>query len=264
MPDDASGNASRPPNPIPVSGQGADAPQVNVPIDDIYACLNRRHFSDGRKPFSGHQNFNGYKATGAASGTDPQDYVTLAQVEEFIGNLSQVPTGAIVPLTGNTVPAGWVRANGQWLSRSTYPRLWAFAQASGNLAASEGAKTLGQYGPGDGTSNFTLPNLEAGGGYFIRPVSSGRGIGTVQAEAVGPHPHEAKFAGDPVEPHSHAGAYITIGTGSGSIVSPGTQGQASIPAAGGHTPSGTVSVSSNTGSVETRPRNVAYPMVIKT
>lgn len=259
MPDDASGNASRPPSPMAVSGQGADAPQLNVPVDDIYACLNRRHFSDGRKPFTGHQNLNGYKATGAANGEDPQDYVTLAQVQSLLASTAQVPTGAIIAFTGSVIPAAWIEANGQSLSRTTYASFWTWVQTSGNLAATQAAKTHGQYGPGDGSTTFTVPNLYADSGYFIRPISSGRGIGTAQADeiklhnhggsvgAAGGHRHDAPASlGAPMEGNNNpTGNYAAPG----GVTSDVPDHVHAIPPQGGP---------------ETRPKNIAYPVIIKT
>lgn len=259
MPVDSAGNATRPPSPIPVSGQDADAPQVNTPIDDIYSILNLLVFLDGRKSLRGNIPMNGYRAVGAANAVDAQDYVTFGQLQSLLAELSQVPTGIMASLSGTTIPQGWVRANGQSLSRSAYPALWAFAQASGNLAATQEDKTAGQYGPGNGTTTFTLPNLEADGGYFIRPVTSGRGIGTVQQDEIKSHQHEGTTA--PAGAHSH-----TI-QASGSSVSGGSQGTGSGPSHSIPTsmaPDHIHSFATNAkGGAETRPKNIAYPIIIK-
>lgn len=263
MPVDTSGNATRPPSPVPVTGQGADAPQVNVPIDDIYAILNLLSYLDGRKPMRGNQDFNGYRATGAGNAVDPQDLVTLSQVQALIAAVQGVPTGALMPLTGSVVPAGWVVANGQTLVRATYPAFWAWVQASGNLAATEGAKTLGQYGPGDGSTTFTVPNLYGDNGYFIRPLSSGRTIGSVQADEIKSHTHNATFSGDPLPPHNHPGQFLRDSSGDGNKFGSGPWNFGAMTAASAGTPTGSVTVSPQ-GGTETRPRNIAYPVLIKT
>lgn len=228
------------------------------------AALNRRHFSDGRRPFIGDQNFNGYRATGAGNAIDAQDFVTLSQVQALIATVAGVPTGALIPLTGSVVPASWVIANGQALLRATYPTFWTWVQASGNLAPTEGAKTAGQYGPGDGSNTFTVPNLYADNGYFIRPISSGRSIGTVQADELKAHGHTAAFTGNPVAPHQHEYPSAIAPFG-GSVFGSGTNANISglTGLSGGHTPSGTVTVFA-TGGTETRPKNIAYPVIIKT
>lgn len=265
MPDSTTGVYTRPSSPTPVTGQGADAPQVNVPIDDMAAALNRRSFRDGRAPMLGNQDFNGYRVTGAGDAVDAQDYVTKGQMEAAIAAVSVIAPGIMQPYTISSAaaPTGYLFANGQTVSRSTYAALWAAVSGGNNLAATEGAKTAGQYGPGDGSTTFSLPNLYADNGYFIRAISSGRTIGTVQADELKSHGHTASFAGTPVGDHSHvalgpSGAGNTFGNGNtGGTLSSVTT------AAGGHTPAGTVTVNA-AGGTETRPKNIAYPVLIKT
>lgn len=273
MPDSGSGNYNLPPGYLAVSGQTILSSQHNPPLEDLAAALNRRSFRDGRAPFTGDQNFNGNKAINAANATDPQDYVTLAQVQALIAAVRGVPIGTMIVMTGILVPATWIIGNGQTLSRAANPEYWAWVQTSGNLAATQAAKTNGQYGPGNGTTTFTVPNLYADGGYFIRPMGTGRTIGSVQDDDFEAHNHTAGFSGNAVADHDHntdftdstSGGYTnrtvrgraggTTGSGAGSAV--GQQG------AGGHTPSGTVTVN-NRGGSETRPQNIAYPVLIKT
>lgn len=262
MPDDANGNYSRPPAPLPVTGQGADAPQVNVPIDDIAAAMSRRYMRDGRAPMLGNIPMNGYRATNAGNAVDPQDLVTLAQVQSLIASIGAVPTGALIPLTGSVVPASWVIANGQTLLRATYPTYWTWIQASGNLAATEGAKTAGQYGPGDGSTTFTVPNLYADNGYFIRPMASGRTIGSVQADEIKAHNH----TGTALPAGSHRHGYI--GSAGNTVRPNGSNSEVPTPVgatetdfAGEHPH--TLAIN-NTGGTETRPKNIAYPVLIKT
>ena len=261
MPIDSGGNISRP-GPIPVNGQTALAEHVNTPVDDLYAASNQFPFLDGRKTWRGNQNLNGYRLTNAANAQSPQDYVTLQQMQDAIAAIATIPTGVILPLTSLVVPTGWLVVNGQTVSRSTYAALWAHAQASGMLAASEGVKTHGQFGPGNGTTTFSLPNLYADGGYFIRALTAGRTIGSVQQDEFKSHTHPASFTGNPVPPHTHS--YTTAAGGSGNSYGNGIQAttSGSTSAAGDHTPSGTVTVTAS-GGTETRPRNIAYPAIMK-
>src|SRR5690606_7939865 len=83
----------------------------------------------------------------------------------------------------DTPPDYALKLDGSAISRTTYADLWAFAQTSGNLAASEGAKEAGQFGPGNGSTTFTLPDLVTGS-EFIRAVTAGRNIGTFQSWAI--------------------------------------------------------------------------------
>lgn len=226
------------------------------------AAFNRRHFSDGRRPFLGDQNFNGYRATGAGNATEGQDLVTLSQVQALIAAVQGVPTGAIIPLTGMTVPAGWLLLNGQLVSRTTYAALYAFALASGNMAATEAGRTAGQFGPGDGSTTFGIPNLTVDGGHFVRPLASGRTIGTVQADDLKGHTHTgfATSAGAHGHEYNRAvngtifnGAQSSTGA---SVVDIGVTAQA-----GQH--EHVLSINA-TGGTETRPKNIAYPVIIKT
>lgn len=87
--------------------------------------------------------------------------------------------GELVFFTGDSPPAWGLEADASSVSRTTYSRLWAWVQTSGNLAASQGAKTAGEYGPGDGSTTFTLPDLITGG-RFIRAATT---VGTLQDDA---------------------------------------------------------------------------------
>lgn len=140
MPVDSAGNSTRPPSPIPVSGQTADAPQVNVPIDDIYSILNMLLFADGRKAMRGPLNMNGYRITGLAEGVAPDEAATVGQVSGITGT----PAGILSPFAGDTPPSGWLLCYGQQVSRATYPRLF----------SAIGTK----FGAGNGTTTFNLPD----------------------------------------------------------------------------------------------------------
>lgn len=266
MPVDGGGVITRPASPVPVDGQTAQAAEVNVPTNDIYNVLNMLMFLDGRKSLRGNIPMNGYKASNAANATAPQDYVTLSQVQAMIAAVSQLFPGYLMTdtATSTAAPDGWLYANGQEVLRATYPALWARVSATGgNLAATQGAKTAGQYGPGNGTTTFTLPNLYADGGYFIRPVTAGRAIGSLQIDEFKSHAHIAST--DPSGIHQHE--YVDA-----SVVDPGSL-SGNGPFAGVTNINRTTSFSGshihtvnvqNTGGQETRPINVAYPVLIKT
>lgn len=104
--------------------------------------------------------------------------------------------GTLIMVLGNAAPAGSLKLNGATISRATYPLLWAFALGSGNIAASDGAKLEGQFGPGNGSTTFTLPDLRGG---FIRCWDDGRGInpgrviGTLELSSVMQHLHNGTF-----------------------------------------------------------------------
>lgn len=90
----------------------------------------------------------------------------------------ELPSGAIMYFAGQTAPAGWLKANGAAVSRTTYAALFAAIGIT--------------YGAGDGRTTFNLPDLR---GEFVRGwdggrgVDSGRTIGSAQAQAVANHYH---------------------------------------------------------------------------
>lgn len=84
-----------------------------------------------------------------------------------------IPPGTVIHVCTASAPAGWLKANGAAVSRSTYATLFA---AIGTT-----------FGAGDGSTTFTLPDLR---GEFIRGCDDGRGvdagraIGTAQTDAL--------------------------------------------------------------------------------
>lgn len=142
---------------------------------------------------------------------------------------SGIAAGTVAHFAANTAPAGWLKANGATVSRTTYAALFL---AIGTT-----------YGAGDGSTTFALPDLR---GEFLRGfddgrgVDSGRGIGTAQGQQIESHDH-------PYEDVRNASVGVfsyTGGTGmdKGFIANRNT---------------------SPTGGTETRPRNVALLACIK-
>jgi hypothetical protein len=131
------------------------------------------------------------------------------------------------PLTAP--PAGYLRANGAAVSRTTYATLF--------------AKIGTTFGAGDGTTTFNVPDLR---GEFVRGWDDGRGVdpgrsmGTVQAQSFQGHTHTAgTLLG------SIGGQYSVSG---GTALGFGTGG---------------ASGSTNGGADETRPRNMALLACIR-
>ena len=67
-----------------------------------------------------------------------------------------VPAGMIMPNTSATEPAGWLECDGAAVSRSTYSALFAVISDD--------------YGAGDGSTTFNLPDLR---GQFVRGFANG-------------------------------------------------------------------------------------------
>jgi hypothetical protein len=147
---------------------------------------------------------------------------------------TMLPVGALIWMTGTTVPTSFVAAQGQLLQRATYPDLWAYAQASGNIAASDVSWVEGQYSPGDGSTNFRVPKFDD---RFVRGKSATRAVGLVEEDEFKSHTH------------SYAGATGAPTTGSNMMTaSYGTPG---------------AWVSNATGGDETRPKALTMLACIK-
>ena len=137
------------------------------------------------------------------------------------------PVGAVIWVATSTAPNGFLKANGAAVSRTTYAALFA---------------ALGtQFGAGDGSSTFNVPDLR---GEFIRGwddsrgVDSGRTFGSFQADEFKSHTHQ-EFYNTPSAGQDQAGS----GSGDNDNTSSRQTGAA--------------------GGAETRPRNVALLACIK-
>lgn len=177
----------------------------------------------------------------AALGDDPDFSTTVMNTLAGKADILRgVPTGVVLPFTGSTAPAGWLKWNGAMLSRESYPELWAHANSSGMLVteAAWQAGDYGKYSSGDGATTFRLGDGRA---EFIRGLDDGRGIDT--GRALG------SLQADEIRSHRHP---MSTGAPSGSVETGGGSN-----AVGGNHYTG------YTGGVETRPRNEAYLFIVK-
>lgn len=192
--------------------------------------------------------------------------------------------GTFVDSGSTNASKGSFRCNGATVSRTDYLDLFTEIGTT--------------WGTGDGVTTFTLPNFEDTG-RFRRSRSGSLTVGTYQSNAVGPHNHTAAFSGNFVSDHIHGVTepnsglghkhFIADPSGTQYLVATGTQvftlgaGQnaltgaidargigtglstsgVTINAAGGHTPSGSVTVNNNTGTTETRPEAAVVTMCIR-
>ncbi len=141
------------------------------------------------------------------------------------------PPGSVVAFAVNTPPAGWLKANGAAVSRTTYARLFAAIGAT--------------FGPGDGSTTFNLPDLR---GEFIRGWSDGRTdldggrlFGSSQDQLLQGHTHSGNTT------------LSFLRAGAGGIGGPAA---AALTSLGGDSTSGALSG-------ETRPHNVALLACIR-
>lgn len=152
-------------------------------------------------------------------------------------NTSQIAPGFIMPFAGGVAPAGWLKANGIAVSRTTYSALF----------GAIGTK----YGVGDGSTTFNLPDLRA---EFIRGWDDGRGVdlgrqmGSSQSSYMPPIPHTGwGTKGGP--PGSITNGNLLVGSGGWEV----NETLESIRSAGGD----------KELSGDIRPRNIAMLYCIK-
>lgn len=129
---------------------------------------------------------------------------TLKKIRDWLGIesaiLKQVPTGLILPYGGSTAPEGFLLCNGATINRTTYANLFKAIgttygvgdgsttfriPSASNIVTSVNAsvpikgdgKTLGMT---DGTNNFGLNTIVAGGGYISANTKNayGKNVGT--------------------------------------------------------------------------------------
>jgi hypothetical protein len=138
---------------------------------------------------------------------------------------SSVPVGSVIAFAAATPPTGWFTCNGQYLSRVSYPRLFAVIGTT--------------FGSSD-SSNFRLPDLR---GEFVRGwdegrgADAGRGFGSWQIDMLKSHNHETLKGNS----EGDNGSTFTNGWGPDNPPVP----------------------TSYTGGTETRPRNVAMLYCIR-
>jgi len=159
------------------------------------------------------------------------DMMIAAQVAAGTA-MSLIPAGAALPFFGGTVHAGFLKANGAVVSRTSYAALFA---EIGTI-----------YGVGDGSTTFNLPDSR---GEFLRGwddargVDAGRALGSWQVDQNLQHVHT--FGG--------SSAFIVSGFGGVVTTNVGLN-------AGATTAYKRMDVS---GGTEARPRNLAVQFLIK-
>lgn len=150
-----------------------------------------------------------------------------------------MPSGAVAFFAMNTAPAGWLKANGALVSRTTYAALFA---AIGTT-----------YGAGDGSTTFKLPEVR---GEFLRCWDDGRGIdtgrifGSAQLDAFQGHRHQ----------QSGGQTATGVAGGVGTLADGPFSGFTGLYTAG----AAADDMGAVRNALETRPRNIAFLACIKT
>lgn len=148
-------------------------------------------------------------------GTNIDDTLLSAALSTIITNairsVTAAPAGTIILVPGTSALPGTLKLNGALLTRVAYPRLWTYAQSSGNMALSDGAwaAATGMFSPGDGSTTFRIPDSR---GFFIRMwddargVDANRALGSWQDSMNLAHTHPVSDSG-----HQHAGTTTVAG-----------------------------------------------------
>lgn len=216
-------------------------------------------------------------------GTDSSEILATTKALNALRKvIDDSEVGRIGTFAMATPPAGWFRANGAAVSRTTYAALF--------------AKIGTTYGAGDGVSTFNLPDPR---GKFVRIWDDGRGIdvgrafGSNQADEMRSHNHSGSSAG--AGGHTHGASSDTQGAHTHNVhygdLTPdgadfGTPGEPRNPLNGSDSPAFVTATTSAgahahnitinavgdhshvitvnaTGGSETRPTNIAFLACIK-
>tara|TARA_R110000796_G_scaffold109198_1_gene220541 strand:- start:1866 stop:2684 length:819 start_codon:yes stop_codon:yes gene_type:complete len=205
-----------------LDGVTATAAEINL-LDGVTATTAEINLLDGVTATTAEINvLDGVTATAAE--INYLDGVTSA-IQTQIDDVT-APSGTVIQFAGSSAPAGYLKANGNAVSRTTYAALFA---AIGTT-----------YGTGDGSTTFNLPDLR---GEFVRGLDDGRGVDA--GRALG------SAQADELKSHNHALLTYTNGFN-------GTRFATFTNTAGA------TRYTENTGGSETRPRNIALLYCIKT
>ena len=214
----------------------ATAGEINV-LDGVTASTAELNVLDGVTATAAEINvLDGVTVTAAE--INHLDGVTSA-IQAQIDGIVTSPAGTVIQFAGSSAPAGYLKANGNAVSRTTYAALFA---AIGTT-----------YGTGDGSTTFNLPDLR---GEFVRGLDDGRGVdsgralGSPQADELEAHNHRALGeTGGPIAGFGYQTATFMGAQMDGAAYTDSYSGLKHIE---------------DTGGTETRPRNIALLYCIKT
>lgn len=191
----------------------------------------------------------------ASAGISPNGNVDSVGASQFFDALlaviqqtSPIPAGIVGQFAMASAPNGWLKANGQAVSRTTYASLFA---AIGTT-----------YGAGNGTTTFNLPDLRA---EFVRGLDDGRGLDS--GRAIGSSQKGSLISYDPTVASPVATGLHTTGSDANIRSDLGLD----IPASSALYPNADVIAASGAATYAVsdaagvaRPRNVALLYCIKT
>jgi microcystin-dependent protein len=214
--------------------------------DSIFAASDARNFTVKTNSAT-RLTINATDATSTVPVVLPADPTTALQAatKQYVDAAG--PAGAIMAFAGTTAPSGWLKCEGQAISRTTYATLFAVIGTT--------------WGAGDTTTTFNVPDLR---GMFVR----GTGTNATGSSSGAVGPSVGTYAADTYLNHTHTDSghthtYSTPNTtqGGGTYTS-GTVGPLSVTNTSG---TGTANIqTSTTGGTETKPKNYGVLYIIKT
>ena len=178
------------------------------------------------------------------------------RLERLILTIDITQPGEVVLGPWTSAPPGLVTLNGALLSRTTYARLWSFAQTYGKLVSDATwlAGAYGAFSTGDGSTTFRIPTIN---GFFVRGAYDELGytIGTYVPDSFASHNHGVN---DPSHYHTYNQPVPTAAAALGSL------NYTNVPSgtATGYAYTGISIQSAGSGS-ETKPRNIALRACMK-
>lgn len=225
----------------------ASVAELNV-LDGVTATTAELNVLDGVVATTAELNIlDGVTATTAEINVLDGVIASTAEINHLDGVTSNIqtqinsstPAGTVIQFAGSSAPTGYLNANGNAVSRTTYAALFA---AIGTT-----------YGTGDGSTTFNLPDLR---GEFVRGLDDGRGVdsgralGSAQADEIEAHNHRALG--------ETGGPILGFGYQTATFMGAQMTGAAYTDSYGG------LKHIEDTGGTETRPRNIALLYCIKT
>lgn len=139
MPRDINGNTQPLPGTIVSTGDTILPSQHNPMVNDVYAMITQSLSRDGQGGMRANLDMSGFRILNVGAAQNDSDPVTLSQLK------LACPVGKVDDYAGSSPPATWMFCYGQAISRSTYADL--FSAIGTN------------YGAGDGSTTFNLPDL---------------------------------------------------------------------------------------------------------
>lgn len=198
-----------------------------------------------------------------STSTDVMQFLATGDINSKLwGDLKDqiVQPGEIGFFPFTSAPSGWLKANGALISRTTYARLWAAAQATGKLVT-EAVWSGGAYGAfstGDLSTTFRIPSMN---GYFPRGVYDevSYTIGTYRGDANKSHNHGVTDPGH-IHTTTNLRAFTTSGGAQAYQIIGGSLATNINPSVDSANTGITIN---NDGATEGEPRNIPFLACIK-